>query len=258
MATVKVCILRTAGTNCDLETDFAFQQAGAATESVHINQMLRGRSTLSDFQILVIPGGFTYGDDIAAGKILANELRYGLGDKLREFIERGGAMLGICNGFQVLVKARLLPGPFAPEAPQKVTLTFNDSAKFEDRWVHLSVSPNKSIFTDGVSRLYLPVAHGEGKFIAPDAALQEIIGGKQVVFRYVNDSGEEAGYPWNPNGSMHSIAGICDDTGRVLGLMPHPERHALGVQHPQWTRLGLKPEGDGMGVFRSVVSYYRR
>jgi len=256
MATVNVCILRTAGTNCDLETDFAFQKAGAATKPVHINQLLRGRANLAGYQVIVIPGGFTYGDDIAAGKILANELRYGLGEQLHEFIDRGGAMLGICNGFQVLVKAGLLPGPFAPGVQQKVTLTNNDSARFEDRWIHLAVPPNKSIFTDGISSLYLPVAHGEGKFVADPLMLQEIIDSRQIVFRYVNERGDEDGYPWNPNGSVHSIAGICDDTGRVLGLMPHPERHALGVQHPQWTRHGLKPEGDGMAVFRSVVKYY--
>jgi len=255
---VKVCILRTAGTNCDVETGFAFERAGAVAEFVHVNQMIRGGAKLSDYQILAIPGGFTYGDDIAAGKILANELRYALGEKLREFIDAGGAILGICNGFQVLVKTGMLPGPFAPGAPQKVTLTFNDSAKFEDRWVYLSVPPNASIFTDGLSRLYLPVAHGEGKFVAGAAVLREIAAGRQVVFRYVDADGRPGGYPWNPNGSVDHIAGICDATGRILGLMPHPERHALGRQHPRWTREGLRDEGDGMAVFRSAVNYFRR
>ncbi|HUS57098.1 MAG TPA: phosphoribosylformylglycinamidine synthase I [Planctomycetota bacterium] len=258
MAKVKVCVLRTAGTNCDGETAFAFEQAGAATESVHVNQVLRKGAGLDDYQILVIPGGFTYGDDIAAGKILANELRYGLGGKLREFIDKGGAILGICNGFQVLVKAGLLPGPFSPGAPQEVTLTFNDSAKFEARWIYLKAAPNKSVFTDGISSLYLPVAHGEGKFVADQQTLRRIVDSRQMVFQYVDPNGRSAGYPWNPNGSVESIAGICDDTGRVLGLMPHPERHVLGCQHPRWTREGLKDEGGGTAVFKSVVNYFRR
>ena len=254
---VNVCILRTAGTNCDAETGFAFEQAGAAVDYIHINRLLKDKAALAGYQILVIPGGFTYGDDIAAGRILANEMRYGLGAELKQFIDAGGAVLGICNGFQVLVKTGLLPGPFTPDTPQTVTLTTNDSAKFEDRWVHLSVPENISIFTDGVERLYLPVAHGEGKFVADESTLKEIINSRQVVFRYVDEKGGEPAYPLNPNGSMHAIAGICDDTGRVLGLMPHPERHALGCQHPRWTREGLKGEGDGMAIFRSVVSRYR-
>ena len=254
---VKVCILRTAGTNCDVETAFAFERAGAAAEFVHINRLLRGGASLADYRILAIPGGFTYGDDIAAGKILANELRYGLGDKLREFIDRGGAILGICNGFQVLARTGLLPGPFSTRTRQKVTLTFNDSAKFEDRWVYLEVPENRSIFTDGISAIYLPVAHAEGKFVADDSVVEEITGNQQVVFRYVDSRGNAAGYPWNPNGSVAGIAGICDDTGRVLGLMPHPERHVLGYQHPRWTREGLKEEGDGMPIFRNVVNHLR-
>ena len=254
---VKVCILRTAGTNCDVETAFAFEQAGATAEFVHINRMLRGGASLADYQILAIPGGFTYGDDISAGKILGNELRHGLGDKLREFIERGGAILGICNGFQVLAKTGLLPGPFAPGVAQNVTLTFNDSAKFEDRWVYLKVPENRSVFTDGVSELYLPVAHAEGKFVADDSVVKEMTDNRQVVFRYVDSKGEADGYPWNPNGSVAGIAGICDVTGRVLGLMPHPERHVLGHQHPRWTREGLKDEGDGIAIFRNVVDHMR-
>lgn len=254
---VKVCILRTAGTNCDVETAFAFERAGATAEFVHINQMLRGAASPGEYQILAIPGGFTYGDDIAAGKILANELRNSLGDKLRDFIDRDGAILGICNGFQVLVKTGLLPGPFTPGAPQEVTLTFNDSAKFEARWVYLKVPENGSIFTEGISELYLPVAHGEGKFVADEPVIREITDNRQVAFRYVDNKGEADGYPWNPNGSVEDIAGICDDTGRVLGLMPHPERHVLGYQHPRWTREGLKSEGDGMAVFSNAVDYFR-
>jgi len=253
---VKVCILRTAGTNCDVETAFAFEKAGAAVEYVHINRLLRREASLDGYQVLAIPGGFTYGDDIAAGRILANELRYGLGEMLRSFIDAGGSILGICNGFQVLVKTGLLPGPFGPGEPQKATLTFNDSAKFEDRWVYLAAPESKCIFTAGVSSMYLPVAHAEGKFVAEESVLREIVDGGMVVFRYVNENGQPDGYPWNPNGSVDDIAAICDATGRILGMMPHPERHVLGYQHPRWTREGAKPEGDGMAIFRNVVSYY--
>jgi len=253
---VKVCILRTAGTNCDVETAFAFEKAGAEAEFVHINRLLEGEASLTNYQILAIPGGFTYGDDIAAGKILANELRCGLGDMLREFIEAGGSILGICNGFQVLAKTGLLPWPSA-ESTQSVTLTINDSAKFEDRWVYLAAPESRCIFTAGVSGMYLPVAHAEGKFVAADDVVDEIRRNEQVVFRYVNESGKPAGYPYNPNGSVDDIAGICDSTGRILGLMPHPERHVLGYQHPRWTREGARAEGDGMAIFTNAVSYYR-
>lgn len=256
MTTPNVLILRTAGTNCDEETKFAFELAGADAELLHVNRIFENRKLIDKFQIIAIPGGFTYGDDIAAGRILANELRYSLGDELRRFVDRGGLIIGICNGFQVLVKTGLLPGPFGENSTQKTTLTFNDSNLFEDRWVHLEAPENCSVFVDEGDELYLPVAHAEGKFIpADDAAISELIDRKQVVVRYAAPDGGEPVYPWNPNGSADSIAGICDGTGRIFGLMPHPERHCLPTQHPRWTRDGLKPEGDGLRIFRNAVKF---
>jgi len=256
---VRVLVLRTAGTNCDLETAYAFGKAGAEAELVHINELVRKEKDLAEYQVLVIPGGFTYGDDISAGRILANELRYKLSDRLLRFVEEGKLIIGICNGFQVLIKAGFLPALKGLGKAQEVTLGWNDSGRFEDRWVYLKVEPgSRCVFTDGLEELlYMPVAHAEGKFIAPREAIKSIEGNAQVVLRYVNPSGELSGYPWNPNGSLGNIAGICDPTGRIFGLMPHPERHVDGFQHPRWTREGLREEGDGMGIFRNAVRYVK-
>ncbi len=251
----KVCVLRTAGTNCDKETAFAFQQAGAETELVHINKFIYAQEELADFQILSFPGGFSYGDDLGAGKILANELRFKLQDDIKGFIAAGKLIIGICNGFQILVKAGLLPGN--GDFKQEASLIINDSAKFEDRWVYLRKAQDKCVWTKGLPELiYLPVAHGEGKFITQDKALLEKIKRNgQVVFQYCGMSGKLAGYPDNPNGSMESIAGICDDTGRILGLMPHPERHIAPSQHP---RMSGAKEGDGFRIFRNAVEYAKK
>ncbi|OGX29230.1 MAG: phosphoribosylformylglycinamidine synthase I [Omnitrophica WOR_2 bacterium RIFCSPHIGHO2_01_FULL_52_10] len=271
---VKVIVLRTAGTNCDAETVFAFESCGAQARAVHINQLFDGRVCLHDAHILVIPGGFTYGDDIESGRILANELRLRLGEDLCRFIGDGKLMLGICNGFQVMVKAGILPGPLdaqedkaydsssqrEPIGAQKATLINNDSGKFEDRWCHLK-SEGKSVWTEGVgSVVYFPVAHGEGKFIVQDQnVLKKLQDNGQIVFRYCNPNGGKPAYPENPNGSADDIAGITDRTGRILGLMPHPERHFLFTQHPFWTRL--KPNGrfgQGAKIFENGVQYAKK
>ena len=249
---VKVIILRAPGTNCDAETAFAFQQAGAEATLVHVNQLIRHEERLADYQVMVIPGGFTYGDDIAAGKILANELRLKLGEDIIRFIEAGGLILGICNGLQVLVKAGFLPEPSNGGSP-RLTLANNDSGKFECRWVHLEVNQaSPCVFTRGVEHMYIPVAHGEGKVVAEPEILPEL----NVVVRYTDEHGNaQAGYPHNPNGSVDNIAGICDASGRIFALMPHPERHIRGTQHPQWTRLGAKKYGDGFPVFLNAVKW---
>jgi len=258
----KVCVLRTAGTNCDYETYFAFYLAGGRPELVHINNFLSAKKSLKEFQILAIPGGFTYGDDIAAGKILANELRYKLLDELSTFVAEGKLIIGICNGFQVLVKAGLLPGN--ANFTQEVTLAINDSAKFEDRWVYLKVpeetiSSSRCVWTKGIKEIiYLPVAHGEGKFIAASGhILTRLKENGQIVFQYCSAKGELAGYPYNPNGSQENIAGICDITGRIFGLMPHPERHIISLQHPRWYQQKKKEFGEGLVIFKNAVSYAR-
>jgi phosphoribosylformylglycinamidine synthase I len=249
-----------------METCHALERVGAEPARVHVNALMQEPAILDRFQMLVIPGGFSYGDDVAAGKILANQLRLRLAEPLARFRDSGRLILGICNGFQVLVKAGLLPGwNDARDAAQPVTLTFNDSGKFEDRWITLSARPGNCVYLRGVDRLELPIAHGEGKFVCRDGGmLDRLRSAGQIVLRYAaaydqagtaagGDSGELLAYPANPNGSQDNIAGICDPTGRVLGLMPHPERHVDATQHPRWTRGGRSGEGDGLQIFRNAI-----
>jgi len=255
----KVCILRTAGTNCDQETAFAFSLCGADAELVHINKLAGNKASLLGYHILALPGGFSYGDDIASGKIFANELKYKLGPTLKEFIREGKLIIGICNGFQILVKSGLLPGNSL--LAQEVSLIINDSGKFEDRWVYLSLGSDESkikcVWTKGLPKvIYLPVAHGEGKFIVKDKKiLSRIKKNGQAVFYYTDSLGRASGYPANPNGSVDNIAGICDSTGRILGLMPHPERHILPFQHPGWVK---KSWGEGLKIFKNGVEYINK
>jgi phosphoribosylformylglycinamidine synthase I len=252
MARVRTLIIRAPGTNCDEETAFAFERAGAAVDSAHVNQLVRRERLIADYQIVVFPGGFTYGDDISAGKILANEIKLKLGGDIQKFVEGGGLILGICNGFQVLVKAGILP-PL--EDGQQLTLAGNDSNRFECRWVYLKVNQDSPcIFTKGIEAMYLPVAHGEGKIMAQKATLEKL----NVVVRYADARGDiKAGYPANPNGSADSIAGICDATGRIFALMPHPERFLRWSQHPRWTREKPRQHGDGFSVFLNAVDWVR-
>ncbi|MFC1929584.1 phosphoribosylformylglycinamidine synthase I [Chloroflexota bacterium] len=252
MAKVKTLILRAPGSNCDWEMAFAFEQARAEASLVHVNRLISGEQRLADYQILGIPGGFTYGDDIAAGKVLANELKLKLGEDIMRFVESGGLILGVCNGFQVMVKAGILPEPKGGNN-LRTTLTNNDSGRFECRWVYLGVNKESPcVFTEGIDSMYLPVAHGEGKFVADP----EILSQMNVAVYYTDEQGNRgAGYPYNPNGSVADIAGICDSSGRIFALMPHPERHIRGTQHPQWTRLGAKKYGDGFPIFLNAVKW---
>ncbi|MDZ7372572.1 MAG: phosphoribosylformylglycinamidine synthase I [candidate division KSB1 bacterium] len=257
---IRVLVLRAAGSNCDWETAHAFQLAGAQAELVHVNRLAEDSKRLDRYHILAIPGGFTYGDDVSAGKILANELKYKLGEQVQRFVDEGKLVLGICNGFQVLVKAGLLPYGRIRDGRQLVTLTFNDSGRFEDRWVYLKPDPSSPcVFTRGMEHtITLPVAHAEGKFVPADSGVLELLeANHQIVFRYVGPNGGPAPYPWNPNGSIGDVAGICDPTGRIFGLMPHPERHVDPTHHPRWTREGLRTEGDGLAIFRHAVQYAR-
>ncbi len=262
MKKVKVIIVRTAGTNCDKETAFAFESAGANAELVHINELTRpGEKKLEDYHILAIPGGFTYGDDIASGKILANELKFKLEEDLRRFIAEGKLIIGICNGFQVLVKAGLLPNLSGDFKTIEATLTLNDSARFEDRWIFLK-GIHKCVWTKGIDRVItLPIAHGEGKFIPKDKKTLDALNKKGlIVFKYADETGKNKGRSYNPNGSIEDIAGICDRSGRIFGLMPHPERHLMASQHPSWTRRGRKrseEQGDGFKIFKNGVDFVK-
>ena len=266
---VKAIVLRAAGINCDVETEYALELAGAQARRVHINRIIEDKSLLDEFQVIVFPGGFSYGDDVAAGKILANQIVHHLAEPLQKFIDDGKLVLGICNGFQVLVKTGILPGTTNHESratshERRITITYNDSGKFEDRWVYLAPQTENCIFIEPGRQIYLPIAHGEGKVVTKDeATLDELKAEGHIAFKYVDENGEEGDYPINPNGSVDSIAGLTDTTGRVLGLMPHPERHVRHTQHPHWSRrqsqaASHEPQiADGMIIFNNAVKYIR-
>jgi phosphoribosylformylglycinamidine synthase len=259
MVQPNVLLLRAPGTNCDAESAFAFEQAGAKTERMHINRVFEQPSVLDRFQILCIPGGFSYGDDIAAGQIFGRGLRQQLGPAMSQFRDDGKLVLGICNGFQVLIRSGLLfdddPLPTPP-----ATLAWNEHGRYEDRWVQLATRESPCVFLEGIDQLELPIAHAEGRFVARDEdTLYKLDESGRLPLRYVWRSGamgDEVGYPDNPNGSQLSVAGACDATGRVFGLMPHPERFIDPTQHPQWTRRPTVSEGDGMAIFRNAVNYF--
>lgn len=275
----RTMILRTAGTNCDRETAFAFELAGASAESVHINSLLKNPHQLDDYQILAIPGGFSYGDDIAAGRIFASQIRTHLTGMLRRFVDSGKLIIGICNGFQVLVQTELLPGKLSgtstpgasaghsdiivdtdasPE--QQTTLAHNDSGRFLAKWVHLSPQTQRCIWTADLPAIFeLPIAHGEGRFVVADPQIRRALHGQQrIALSYVNADGTAANgaEPANPNGSTDDIAGICDASGQVFGLMPHPERYVNPQQHPAWSRQQPRPQtGVGLRIFENAVRY---
>ncbi len=249
----KVLIFRTAGTNCDRETEFAFNLAGAEPVLSHINT-IKNKRDFSKYQIICIPGGFSYGDDLGAGKIFSLELLLWFRDYLEKFLNKGKLILGICNGFQVLIKTGILPDA---DFKQKVTLTNNDSERFEDRWVYLKIEEEGSAkdiwFKDLPRIILLPVAHAEGRFFAPSDVLERIESNNQIALRYVNKEGKACGYPFNPNGSYRNIAGITDRNGKVLGLMPHPERFIFKHHHPFWPKEKMFPWG--LKIIKNAVEY---
>ncbi len=267
MAQPNVLILRAPGTNCDRETAFAFERAGGRCDLVHVNRLLEEPEITGQYQIFCLPGGFSYGDDIAAGRILATQVRHHLTDAMERFREAGKLILGICNGFQVLIQTGMLVPP-GDDGRIAVTLTGNDSGRFEDRWVRLEVGGGECVFLRGIQSMYLPVAHAEGKFVYRDASTYERLrDAGQLVLRYAASHGgatpaESAPspppvpYPDNPNGSLGDVAGLSDVSGRVLGLMPHPERHIDPTHHPQWTRRPPTDRGDGLSVFENAVRYF--
>lgn len=254
-----VCVLRTDGINCDEETFHAFENAGAECAMVHVNQLRSGEKKLSSYQILALPGGFSYGDDVHSGKILAVELTSFLKDQLNAFVDSGKLVIGICNGFQVLVRTGLLPDRRLGEI--KTILMVNDSSHFECRWVNLAVESTRCVFTRGLEGkiMSVQVAHGEGKFYTNPGTLREIEDRGQVVFRYAGSEGSPTMlYPANPNGSLNAIAGICDSTGRIMGMMPHPERCVSKTQHPNWRRLNGDFSSCCQEIFRNAVEYARQ
>src|SRR6476646_10183556 len=253
--TPRVLILRAPGTNCDQETAYAFETAGGKPDVLHLNRLLENPKLAANYQILAIPGGFSYGDDISAGRIFGNQIRHHLRDCLQEFKAAGKLIIGICNGLQILVKSGVLLPDRADEPI--ATLTLNDSGKFEDRWVDLRVIGDKCVFLRGIERMYLPVAPAEGKFVARDeATLQKLDASGQLVLRYsLSPDSSAVPYPANPNGAQLNVAGLCDETGRVFGLMPHPERHIDPTHHPRWTREQHE-RGDGLALFENAVRFF--
>ncbi len=250
MATPKAIVLRAAGTNCDKESQYALELAGFEAERVHVFRVMETPALLDEYQLLMIPGGFSYGDDVAAGKILANQMIHHLAGALNKFVADGKLILGVCNGFQVLLKSGLLPWgrADADEANRDATLTWNDCGMFVDRWINLRADSDKCVFLTGGETLTLPIAHGEGKFVTrDDVVLGRICDGDQVAVRYDGD---------NPNGSIDDIAGICDPTGRIFGLMPHPERFVDPTHHPAWTRKKTD-HADGLSVFLNAAEHLK-
>lgn len=254
MSQPRVLILHATGTNRDREAAWAVRQASGQPEIVHVNELREKPARLHGFQMLILPGGFSYGDDLGAGRLWATDLRWLFQDDLARFVQAGKPVLGICNGFQALVKSGWLPGP--PRNGIEATLTRNASNYFECRWVCLQPdSDSPCIFTRGLAEfMYCPVAHGEGRFVpGGDAVLERLRVQRQIAFSYVSANGGPAAYPDNPNGSVAGIAGICNERGNILGLMPHPEDHIIPSQHPRWTR-GEK--GNlGLVLFEKGVSY---
>ncbi len=270
MNNVKAVVLTGYGLNCDHETAYALELAGATAFRVHINALIDGTVNLPDFQIMVFGGGFSWGDDHGAGVIQAVRMKTNLGDKILEFIEAKNLVLGICNGFQTLVNLGLLPGFDYDYTKRSVALTFNDCGNFRNDWVTLNTNPSSPcIFTKGLDQMELPVRHGEGKFYAEETTIRRLINDEHVVVQYAMYDGKPANkqFPYNPNGSIHDIAGICDPSGRIFGLMPHPEAFNHWTNHPNWTRIKEKIKrrrGDlepgstvGVRIFENAVEYIR-
>ena len=267
---IKAIVITGNGTNCETEMAHACRLAGFdEVEIVHISELLCGGKRLDDYHFLNLPGGFLDGDDLGSAKAGANRILHaavaGGEEKLfaqfTRFIAAGKLILGVCNGFQLLVKLGMLPGFDGQYDRQTATLTFNDSGRFEDRWVHLRVDPaSPCIFTRGLAGLYLPVRHGEGKFVAQDEeTLGRLHRERLIALQYSDERYEKAtpDYPANPNGSVDGIAGICNQTGRIFGMMPHPEAFLHRTNHPRWTREELPEEGMGLALFRNAALFLR-
>lgn len=265
MVMPRVLILRAPGTNCDTETAYAFELAGASVKSVHVNQLIEDPRLGEGFQILCFPGGFSYGDDIAAGRILAQRLNTHLREMVDSFRAEDKLVLGVCNGFQIMMRLGIFfggetgaDGASAPSA----TLASNAQSRFEDRWVHLVNSNSNSVFLKDVETLYLPMAHAEGRFVMKSAEVaRQLNSQQQLGLRYTDETGIVSDtplpFPHNPNGAEFNVAGISDPSGRIFGLMPHPERFVAPTQHPFWTRSENLPEkGEGCIIFENAVNYF--
>ena len=266
---VRSIVIAGNGTNCEREVANACRLAGADCDIVHIAELLAGRARLDDYQLLNLAGGFLDGDDLGSAKAGANRLRHAtvagssehLVDQIERFIAAGKLIMGVCNGFQLLVKMGLLPALGGDFRTQSATLTFNDGGRFEDRWVYLKADPDSPcVFTRGLDGIYLPIRHGEGKFVAEAAILDRIEAGHLACLKYSDPGyrGPTMDYPLNPNGAQNAIAGVCDESGRIFGLMPHPEAYVHRTHHPRWTReTNLPEEGMGLWLYQNAVRFIR-
>ncbi|MEI6420980.1 MAG: phosphoribosylformylglycinamidine synthase I [Lentisphaerota bacterium] len=258
---VKALVITGFGLNCEAETSAAFRICGAAPENIHLNDLLDGSRSLDEFHILVFIGGFSFGDHLGAGTVFANRIKFRMRKQLEKFVEDGKLVMGICNGFQTLTRLGLVPALDSQYFTQQVALAHNDSGTFRDDWIHLKANPKcKCVFTKGIDRIFLPIRHGEGKFVTDDAVLKRIEKENLVALRYCDPNGNaKCGFPHNPNGSLNGIAGICDTTGRIFGLMPHPEAHLSPFNSPCWTTEKIEgtlpEEGQGVVFFRNAVNF---
>ncbi len=269
MAKPGTLVLTGYGINCEEETAFAFNTAGSTSKIIHINDLIENSKILDEYQILVFPGGFSYGDDTGSGKALANRMKNNLFEEIKKFIERDTLTLGICNGFQVLVNLGLLPMLDEFNGISQAALEYNNSFRYQCRWVDVMVEKDSpSVFTKNIERMHIPIAHGEGNFYAPENILNKIESGNLVSMRYIKSDGSRAQleFPYNPNGSMNDIASICSPNGRIMGMMPHPERGMFFTQRDDWTLLKEKfiREGkelpvyaDGITLFSNAVNYFK-
>ncbi len=266
-AQVRVLIPTGLGLNCEAETAQAFRMCGAEPQLVHLSDLLEGPGALrlSDYHVLAMAGGFAFGDHLGAGVVYANRLRYRAYEQLQAFVEQGGLVLGICNGMQTMTRLGLLPGFDGDYRTQLVTLAANERVGYRDAWVRLGAEPqSRCLWTKGIDAIELPARHGEGRLLArSDEVLQRIEREGLVALRYIDERGARTQrWPANPNGSVHAIAGMCDPSGRLFGLMPHPDAFLYGIHHPQWPlrklRGQLEQEGDGLRIFRNGVDHVAR
>lgn len=258
---VKVLIITGFGLNCEAETSAAFNYCGASAKQIHLNDILAGKHSPEEFHILVFIGGFSFGDHLGAGTVFANRVKFRMRDSVEKFITDGKLVIGICNGFQTLTRLGLVPALDKKYFIQQTALAHNDSGVFRDDWVWLKANPKSPcIFTKGIDRIFLPVRHGEGKFAAEDRIIKEIEEKNLTALKYCDSDGNtNCAFPCNPNGSIKNIAGICDPTGRIFGLMPHPEAYLSPYNSPRWTHEKLKGklpgEGQGVAIFRNAVEF---